>query len=141
MFVYPSVFLYTYLNVESRSPIRGTWPLSLPFFLRFQLVNVSSDNCFLWIPACFHTWSVNLAYFLKTFYVVNNFQQWVLELSYCRIWPFPVTRSLYWYPDIFPCDLDHLWIGYYLRGEGVFHKVQHISLFFFLSFSLYYSLF
>ena len=61
-------------------------------------------------------WSVSLAYFLKTLNFVK-FQQWVLELSYCRMWAFLVTRSLYWYRNICPCDLDHLWNGYY-RGVG-----------------------
>ena len=39
---------------------------------------------------------------------------------------FLVTRSSYWYQDICPCDLDHLW-NRPLSGAFVFHK--HILLY------------
>ena len=32
-----------------------------------------------------------------------------------------MTRSSYWYQDICPCDLDHLW-NWQLSGAFVFHK-------------------
>ena len=32
-----------------------------------------------------------------------------------------MTRSSYWYQDICPCDLDHLW-NWPLLGAFVFHK-------------------
>ena len=32
-----------------------------------------------------------------------------------------MTRSFYWYQDICPCDLDHLW-NWPLSGAFVFHK-------------------
>ena len=41
-------------------------------------------------------------------------------LSYCT-WAFLVTRSSYWYQDIYSCDLDHLW-NWPLLGAFVFHK-------------------
>ena len=41
-------------------------------------------------------------------------------LSYCT-WAFLVTRSTYWYQNICPCDLDHLW-NLTLSGAFVFHK-------------------
>ena len=64
-----------------------------------------------------HTWSVT--HFLKTLNLLITIEQWVLELSYCT-WAFHVTRSSYWYLDICPCDLDHLW-NWPLSGAFVFH--------------------
>ena len=44
----------------------------------------------------------------------------MLQLSYCT-WAILVTRSSYWYQDICPCDLGHLW-KLTLSGAFVFHK-------------------
>ena len=77
----------------------------------FLHIRVSSDNCFLCIPACFDTVTLICEFGLlfENLNLVNNFQQWVLheEFSNCRMWAF-----LYCYRDICPCDLDHLWNGY-----------------------------
>ena len=64
----------------------------------------------------FWYWGLDLSVcptFLKCLHIVNNFQQWVLELSYCRMWTFFVTRSLYWYQDICTCGLNYFWNGFY----------------------------
>ena len=57
----------------------------------------------------------------------------ILELPYC-IWAFLVTRSSYWYQDICPCDLDHLW-NWPLSGAFVFHK--HILFFLTLAYHIW----
>ena len=44
-----------------------------------------------------------------------------LENIRAFIWAFLVTRFSYWYQDICPCDLDHLW-NWPLSGTFVFHK-------------------
>ena len=42
-----------------------------------------------------------------------------IRASYCT-WAYLVTRSSYWYQDIYPCDLVHLW-NWPLSGAFVFH--------------------
>ena len=53
--------------------------------------------------------------FSKTITMLITFEQWVPVLSYCT-W-----ASSYWYQDIYPCDLGHLW-NWPLGGAFVFHK-------------------
>ena len=90
-------------------------------------IRVSSDNCFLWIPACFDTVALifKFALLFENFNLVNNFHQWVLELSYCRMWAFIVTRSL--------CVYMYVCVGGGCISQSSTHLVG------FLSFALYFS--
>ena len=63
-------------------------------------------------------------FFLKLTLVMTS-KIWILELPYCTCL-FPVTRSFYWYQNICPCDLGHLW-NWQLLVAFMFHK--HIFLF------------
>ena len=58
-------------------------------------------------------------FFLKLTLVMTS-KIWILELPYC-ICLFPVTRSFYWYQNICPCDLGHLW-NWQLLVAFMFHK-------------------
>ena len=63
------------------------------------------------------------------------------KLSCCRMSAALVTKSLYWYRRVI-CPCDQIIFGMAIMGWGIlFHKIQHISLVFFLSFSLYFSVF
>ena len=44
----------------------------------------------------------------ETLTLLITFEQWALELWYFT-WVFLVIRSSYWYQNICPCDLSHLW--------------------------------
>ena len=86
--------------------------------------------------ACFDT---HLIFeFGLPFWKLNNCQQWVLELSNCRMSASLVTRFLYWYRRyICPCDLD-LWNGY--NGGGLYFTKFNTSRWFSFCLSLCISL-
>ena len=113
------------------------WIVSARAFI-FHM-NISCDKTFPWIPIflILWPWPWSLIHLLKTSTLLFTFELWVLELflfhmsipcdmtfpwfnyfliniraSYCT-WAFLATRSSYWYQDIYPCDLDHLWNGHY----------------------------
>ena len=109
--------------------VNQTNSVRLPIRLSLYYLNVN----FLYLCSLWH-WSVSLAYFFENFNLVNNFQQWVLQLSYCRMSASLVTKSLYWYRrDVCP------WNGYYGGGGCISQNSTHFVGF--LSFSLYFSVF
>ena len=65
------------------------------------------------------TLTFDLIYFLEMTLVITSKLE-TLELSY-TIWAFLVTRSSYWYQDICPGALGHIW-NRPLSGAFVFHK-------------------
>ena len=83
-------------------------------------ISIPCNKTFPWVPLFFTLWPCSLTHFLKTLILLITFEQYVLEDSYCT-WASCVTRSSYWYPHIFPCDLGHLW-NWSSSGAYVFHK-------------------
>ena len=69
--------------------------------------NIPCDTCKIFLLALNLLTLTLILNFKRKLTLAITFKKKILENPYCR-WSFPVTRSLYWYQYICPCDLGHL---------------------------------